>query len=115
MMTSFDSSALVRINSLMTRYDDDHDDFGGLHRDLRSTGARMDRRRLLRTAARLGASFGTLQLLGCSGADTTDATDPLSGDCSKVPSETEGPFPGDGSNGPSVLNQTGVVRSDVRT
>jgi protocatechuate 3,4-dioxygenase beta subunit len=32
-----------------------------------------------------------------------------------VPQETAGPFPGDGSNGPSVLNQTGVVRSDIRT
>lgn len=31
------------------------------------------------------------------------------------PPETAGPFPGDGSNGPNVLNQLGVVRSDIRS
>src|SRR6186713_2316224 len=53
-----------------------------------------------------------LRLLGCSdstgSADNTDA-------CSLIPNETAGPFPGDGSNGPSVLNQSGVVRSDIRS
>src|SRR5207253_804792 len=34
--------------------------------------------------------------------------------CGKIPEETAGPFPGEGSNGPNVLNQTGVVRSDIR-
>jgi len=29
--------------------------------------------------------------------------------------ETQGPFPGDGSNSANVLNQTGVVRSDIRS
>lgn len=32
-----------------------------------------------------------------------------------IPEETAGPFPGDGSNGPDVLNQSGVVRSDIRS
>jgi len=32
-----------------------------------------------------------------------------------VPDETGGPYPGDGSNGPNVLTQSGVVRSDIRT
>ena len=31
-----------------------------------------------------------------------------------IPEETGGPFPGDGSNGPDVLNQSGVVRKDIR-
>jgi protocatechuate 3,4-dioxygenase beta subunit len=30
-----------------------------------------------------------------------------------VPEETAGPYPGDGSNGPNVLAETGVVRSDI--
>jgi protocatechuate 3,4-dioxygenase beta subunit len=30
-------------------------------------------------------------------------------------SETAGPFPGDGSNGPTVLSASGVVRSDIRS
>lgn len=34
-------------------------------------------------------------------------------DCTEIPEETAGPFPGDGSNGPNVLNQSGVVRRDI--
>src|SRR5262245_45105963 len=92
-----------------------HDDFGGLHRDLRATGAALDRRGLLRIAARFGATFGALQLLGCSDASTTGVDTNPQGSCSKVPEETAGPYPGEGSNGPNVLNQTGVVRSDIRS
>jgi len=33
----------------------------------------------------------------------------------EIPEETAGPFPGDGSNGPNVLAETGIVRSDIRT
>jgi protocatechuate 3,4-dioxygenase beta subunit len=32
-----------------------------------------------------------------------------------IPSETGGPFPGDGSNGANVLTQKGVVRRDIRS
>jgi protocatechuate 3,4-dioxygenase beta subunit len=32
-----------------------------------------------------------------------------------IPTETAGPFPGDGTNGPNVLTQSGVVRSDIRS
>jgi protocatechuate 3,4-dioxygenase beta subunit len=35
--------------------------------------------------------------------------------CSPIPEETDGPFPGDGSNGPNALAQAGIVRSDIRT
>lgn len=31
------------------------------------------------------------------------------------PAEAAGPYPGDGSNGPNVLVEAGVVRSDIRT
>ncbi len=34
--------------------------------------------------------------------------------CSIIPNETAGPFPGDGSNGPSALATSGIVRSDIR-
>ena len=33
----------------------------------------------------------------------------------KIPAETAGPFPGDGSNGPDALTASGVVRKDIRT
>lgn len=33
----------------------------------------------------------------------------------EIPEETLGPYPGDGSNGPNVLEATGVVRRDIRS
>ena len=33
----------------------------------------------------------------------------------EIPDETAGPYPGDGSNGPNVLTESGVVRSDLRS
>jgi protocatechuate 3,4-dioxygenase beta subunit len=107
----------------MTNHDH-HDDFGGLHRDLLATGAAMDRRGILRLAARLGVGVGALQMLGCGGSPTaasdttstsTTTTGTTSTSCGKIPEETQGPYPGDGSNGPNVLGLTGVVRSDIRS
>jgi protocatechuate 3,4-dioxygenase beta subunit len=37
------------------------------------------------------------------------------GELTEVPDETGGPFPGDGSNGPNVLDDSGIVRSDIRS
>src|SRR6476660_6192987 len=102
-------------------HDDDHDDFGGLQRDLRATGAAMGRRRALGLAARFGAGLGVLQLLGCASAADAVApetdTNGTGGDgaCTRVPEETAGPYPADASNGPNVLNQAGVVRNDIRS
>jgi protocatechuate 3,4-dioxygenase beta subunit len=95
--------------------DDDHDDFGGLQRDLLATGANIDRRRLLQLAARAGTGLGLLRLFGCGDGTATTGTDVNLLTCSKIPSETEGPFPADASNGPNVLNLSGVVRNDIRT
>lgn len=100
---------------------DDHDDHGGLHRDLMATGRSVDRRAMLRTAARFGIGASALHLLGCGGdsptGTTTETGTPVtnSGTCARIPEETAGPYPGDGSNGANVLNQTGVVRSDIRS
>jgi protocatechuate 3,4-dioxygenase beta subunit len=38
-----------------------------------------------------------------------------SGEEGAIPEETAGPYPGDGSNGPDVLSQDGVVRQDIRS
>lgn len=35
--------------------------------------------------------------------------------CSAIPSETAGPFPGDGTNGANALALSGIVRSDIRS
>jgi protocatechuate 3,4-dioxygenase beta subunit len=47
-----------------------------------------------------------------SGTPTTSATT-ASGDVEEIPEETAGPYPGDGSNGPNVLTESGIVRSDI--
>ena len=103
-------------------HDDDHDDFGGLQRDLLATGATMDRRRVLQLAAQFGVGLGFLRLLGCSdsagatGVDTGTGTNTNTTACpTKIPEETAGPYPADSSNGVNVLNLTGVVRSDITT
>jgi protocatechuate 3,4-dioxygenase beta subunit len=74
-------------------------------------------------AARFGAGVGALQLFGCGGSSPTTPSTTSGGTttgggtsstCSLIPSETAGPYPADSSNGPSVLNLTGVVRQDIR-
>lgn len=35
--------------------------------------------------------------------------------CTLIPSETGGPYPGDGTNGPNILTTSGIVRSDIRS
>ncbi len=35
--------------------------------------------------------------------------------CTIVPQEIAGPFPGDGTNGPNVLTESGIVRADIRS
>jgi len=89
----------------------------------------IDRRRAL-------GIFGGLtltSLLAACGVQTTDATASPSATASatttptpsataaasqpvaEVPDETGGPYPGDGSNGVNVLDDSGIVRSDIRS
>jgi len=83
----------------------------------------VDRRRALGLFGGLGAAA---LLAACGGSDTTgqgsattgtaSATgSTASGDLTEVPDETGGPYPGDGSNGPNVLDDSGIVRSDIRS
>jgi protocatechuate 3,4-dioxygenase beta subunit len=46
---------------------------------------------------------------------TASATAAASEPVSEVPDETGGPYPGDGSNGVNVLDDSGIVRSDIRS
>ena len=59
---------------------------------------------------------GTTAATASTVAATTTIAAATDGPCTKIPTETAGPFPGDGSQGASganVLNQTGVVRNDI--
>lgn len=110
----------------MERIDDhahaDHDDFGGLTRDLSRF---VDRRRALWL---VGGGLGAITLAACGSnaakstvttmLGTTSTTAGASGtsstaSCTKIPTETAGPYPADGTNGPDVLTQSGVVRRDI--
>lgn len=54
-----------------------------------------------------GDSTATTDTDGATGADSATAA-------GEIPDETAGPYPGDGSNGPDVLEQSGIVRQDIR-
>jgi protocatechuate 3,4-dioxygenase beta subunit len=79
----------------------------------------MSRRRLFGVLGGVGA-------LAALGACTTDSTPTTTGttqastatataSLAEVASETAGPFPADGSNGPDVRTLAGIVRQDIRT
>lgn len=101
----------------------EHEHDLGLGHDLRV----MNRRRALFF---LGAAAGATGLAACgSGGGTTASTATANpapsttagastalAECVEaIPAETAGPYPGDGSNGPNVLIESGVVRSDLTT
>jgi len=87
-------------------------------------GTLMNRRRMLRT---LGFGVATIGLAACganaastASSSATTAAGSTSGSTAttatgEIPDETAGPYPGDGSNGPDVLEQSGIVRSDLRS
>ena len=109
------------------RYHDVEDHDRGLVYDL----ATLDRRRMLKLLGLGGISAGLFTIVGCNpsgssatpgatatataGASQGTAGSAGAASCEIIPEETAGPFPGDGSNGPDVLSQTGVVRKDIRS
>ena len=98
---------------------EDHD--RGLSYDLRTL---VDRRRALTILGGLGVAGA---LAACSteaptGATSGAATGSGTGNGTaggsglvEAPDETAGPFPGDGSNGQNVLDDSGIVRQDIRS
>ena len=77
----------------------------------------LSRRQTLRV---LGLGAAALGLAACelgstsSGGGTPSSASPAARG-GAIPEETGGPFPADGSNGPDVLEQSGIVRSDIRS
>jgi protocatechuate 3,4-dioxygenase beta subunit len=109
---------------------DDHD--RGLEFDIATL---FDRRRVLglfgglgatATLAACGAAADTARTSSAGSSSATSSTSSSSSASSsssgvgsgstpeaEVPDETGGPYPGDGSNGPNVLDDSGIVRSDI--
>jgi protocatechuate 3,4-dioxygenase beta subunit len=71
----------------------------------------LSRRRAL---VAIAAGVGAVALAAC-GSESGDAGDATTASDSLIPEETAGPFPADGTNGPDVLAESGVVRSDITT
>ncbi|REE74593.1 protocatechuate 3,4-dioxygenase beta subunit [Rhodococcus wratislaviensis] len=109
-------------NSPRQHADEVHEHDRGLSHDLKSM---LSRRRALFVFGAAGATA----LAACStagstatssssstGADATTAETVSDGTCvAAAPQETAGPYPGDGSNGPNVLVESGIVRQDIRS
>jgi protocatechuate 3,4-dioxygenase beta subunit len=88
----------------------------------------IDRRQVLKLAGFTTISAGLMSIVACA-PSATGSSAPTSGtaiaggasasvaagaaDCAVIPEETAGPYPGDGSNGPNVLAQSGIVREDI--
>lgn len=82
-----------------------------------------------RTLGALGAGATAAVLAACGAADgsssgsasdgggstASDRGSASAGDVAEMPTETAGPYPGDGSNGADVLEISGVERSDIRS
>ena len=99
---------------VLARQDEDLDDQGAGF----DIGTLLGRRRLLQLGG-AGAAAGLLAACGSSTATSTaTSTAAASGTSSslpEIPEETAGPYPGDGSNGPDALEESGIVRSDIRS
>jgi protocatechuate 3,4-dioxygenase beta subunit len=91
----------------MSDHDDDH--HRGLAYDVSTLVGRRSMLGLLGGAVLLGA-------VGCGNDDspTTASAGTTTASGAEIPDETAGPYPGDGSNGPNVLTESGIVRSDLR-
>ncbi|MEJ6550717.1 intradiol ring-cleavage dioxygenase [Corynebacterium sp. USCH3] len=89
-------------------------------------GVGFDLRTLVSRRMFLGAGVagaGAVALAACStstsGTAGTAATTGTAASSAlpsgEIPDETAGPYPADGSNGPDVLSESGIVRSDIRS
>jgi protocatechuate 3,4-dioxygenase beta subunit len=98
-----------------------HDHDRGLAFDLATLRSR-------RSALALFGGAGLAVLAACStgsenatsstsstAATTATGASSAAGPLEEIPEETAGPFPGDGSNGPNVLTESGIVRGDIRS
>lgn len=70
----------------------------------------ISRRRALGLIA---GGLGATALAACGGS--SGGATQKKADTGQIPEETAGPYPGDGSNGPNALAESGVVRSDIRS
>jgi protocatechuate 3,4-dioxygenase beta subunit len=130
-MTTRRNDRHAALNDAATRPDSDwvdadgnpiHDHDRGLLYDLGT----MNRRRALGVIGSVGALAALAACSTGTGSTTTGFSSASSSGTSgsgsrasdavgEVPDDTAGPYPGDGSNGLNVLDDSGIVRSDIRS
>lgn len=117
---------------------DDHHHDHSFSQDYAALNATILRRRraLAWLAGVAGLGAGAVPLVGCGGSSddttataltgttsgtttgtttgSTTTTTTTTGTCSVIPSETNGPYPADGSTSLNALLLSGIVRSDIR-
>jgi protocatechuate 3,4-dioxygenase beta subunit len=121
----FPGTAATVFGMTSQAHDNDHEDIHdrGLQFDLGTLARR-------RSVLTLFAGGALTALAGCAASETTGSTSTTSASttsggssttssagtaasCEEIPEETAGPYPGDGSNGPDILTESGIVRSDI--
>ena len=60
------------------------------------------------------SSTGGSSASSTSSSPSSTAASGARGAVGRIPEETAGPYPGDGTNGPNALSQSGIVRTDIR-
>jgi protocatechuate 3,4-dioxygenase beta subunit len=104
---NFDLSTLIARRRLLTLFGG-----AGLAAIVASCGSSNKSSASATTAATAGTTPGaTTPATTAATAATVSSGSALQ----VIPEETAGPYPGDGSNGPDALSESGVVRSDIRS
>jgi protocatechuate 3,4-dioxygenase beta subunit len=103
----------------MRTTDETHEHDLGLAYDLSTLFGRRRALKLMGVAAvaAVATACGSSGDSGSQSGSTSSSSSAAAADASTtpIPEETAGPYPGDGSNGPNVLTESGIVRSDIRS
>lgn len=96
------------------QFDESQLDNDAYVREVHDKGLRFDLQTMSRRSM-LAAIGGAGMLTVVGGKIIGDAPSAAAACVAEVESETAGPYPADGSNGPNVRTISGVVRSDIRS
>jgi protocatechuate 3,4-dioxygenase beta subunit len=85
------------------------------HAGLFETLTMLGKKQTLVGGAAINRRQALFALTSLAGVSLASAPMQAMAACALIPTETGGPFPGDGTNGPNALAQSGILRSDIRS